>query len=266
MSIVDFHSRDEKLLIESYLTKGYIILDVKNLNSLNILRETLINLISANLNTNIKDANKLLDGFHKNNSISDLNIFRMNLINEINKEPEFRFHYYQVFKDGLDLIVGNELVMQKQVNLSIQIPNDESSLLDIHADTWSGDSPYEVVGWLPFVNCRESKSMFILPPKYAQDLDQNFEEIKSNPSLSLYSLIESKLDWININYGQILIFNQCLPHGNIVNKIDETRWTMNCRFKNIFSPYSEKDLGGFFHPITLKPASTIGMNYKLPNT
>ena len=47
--------------------------------------------------------------------------------------------------------------MQKGVNLSIQLPNDKSSLLTMHADTWSGDSAYEAVIWLPLVNCYKSK-------------------------------------------------------------------------------------------------------------
>ena len=36
------------------------------------------------------------------------------------------------------------------------------------------------------------------------------------------------------------------------------------RFKSIFSPYGDKKIGEFFEPITLRPASKIGMNYKLP--
>ena len=39
---------------------------------------------------------------------------------------------------------------------------------------------------------------------------------------------------------------------------------MNCRFKSLFSPYGDKKLGEFFEPITLKPASKIGLNYKHP--
>ena len=63
----------------------------------------------------------------------------------------------------MNILVGNELSMQKSINLSIQMPNDKSSLLDLHADTWSGDSPYEVVVWLPLVDCFKTKSMYILP-------------------------------------------------------------------------------------------------------
>ena len=39
---------------------------------------------------------------------------------------------------------------------------------------------------------------------------------------------------------------------------------MNCRFKSIFAPYGDKKIGEFFEPITLRPASKIGMEYALP--
>ena len=44
-------------------------------------------------------------------------------------------------------------MMQKNLNLSIQCPNDNSSLLPIHFDVWSGDSPFEINLWVPLVDC-----------------------------------------------------------------------------------------------------------------
>ena len=34
----------------------------------------------------------------------------------------------------------------------------------------------------------------------------------------IFKKIKKDLKWIKINYGQILMFNQCLPHGNVVNQ------------------------------------------------
>ena len=68
-------------------------------------------------------------------------------------------------KEILNTIVGNELASKNSINLSIQLPNDKSSLLAIHADTWSGDSCSGSV-WLPLVDVYKTKSMYILPAKY----------------------------------------------------------------------------------------------------
>ena len=154
--------------------------------------------------------------------------------------------------------------MQTRINLSIQTPKDKTSLLPIHSDIWSGDSPFEVVVWIPLVNCYKTKAMYILPPKHYKRVEKNFSKYSGNSSEEFFKKIKQKIEWIKIKYGEILVFNQALPHGNVVNKELETRWSMNCRFKSIFSPYGDKKIGEFFEPITLRVASEIGINYNLP--
>ena len=80
----------------------------------------------------------------------------------------------------------------------------------------------------------------------------------------IFQEIKNDLDWINIKFGQVMIFNQSLPHGNVTNLENETRWSINCRFKSLFSPYGDKKLGEFFEPLNIKIMSRIGMNYKYP--
>ena len=55
-----------------------------------------------------------------------------------------------------------------------------------------------------------------------------------------------------------------ITRRNRVNLEKETRWSINCRFKGAFTPYGDKKLGEFFEPITLRIASQIGMQYKIP--
>ena len=121
--------------------------------------------------------------------------------------------------------------MQNKINLSIQNPNDDS-LLNMHADTWSGDSSLEVVVWLPLVDI-QSKSMYILPAKKINTFKKIFSKINQIKIICLtssktFSLVRNKI-W------EVLIFNQTLPHGNVINRIKETRWSLNCRFKYLFA-------------------------------
>ena len=80
----------------------------------------------------------------------------------------------------------------------------------------------------------------------------------------IFKKIKKNVKWLNVKYGQVLIFDQSIPHGNVVNKEKETRWSMNCRFKGIFTPYADKRLGEFFEPISLKPVSIKALKYKHP--
>ncbi len=166
-----------------------------------------------------------------------LNDTRLSIIKNINSNPKNRNWYYTLAKNALDEIVGNELVMQRNINLSIQLPGDDSSLLPRHKDVLQGDSPYEVVLWVPLVDCYGTKSMFF--QKRYSDKDE----------------------FIDCKYGECLIFSQNYWHGNVVNETNETRWSLNCRFKSLFSPYADKKLGEFFEPIELRPATKLGLSY-----
>ena len=76
--------------------------------------------------------------------------------------------------------------------------------------------------------------------------------------------VEKEIDWLKVEHGKFLLFNQAIPHGNVINKENETRWSLNCRFKSIFSPYDDKRVGEFFLPITVRAMTEIGVKYKNP--
>jgi sporadic carbohydrate cluster 2OG-Fe(II) oxygenase len=256
---MDFLSKDEKILEKEFLDQGYIIREAANKDALNKIQKFVIDMLS-------RKGGDSLDHAHESISINELNDFRLEVINEINAKPWLRQAYYQIAKPYLDILVGNELAMQSRVNLSIQLPEDSSSLLPVHADTWSGDSPFEIVVWLPLVDCFNTKSMYLLPPKAADNLSDNFKLQAQGSSEELFNEIKNDVNWIKINYGEVLLFNQSYPHGNRVNKENETRWSMNCRFKGLFTPYKDKKIGEFFEPITIRPVTKAAFNYNLPST
>ena len=256
---MDFLSTNEKILENEFIDQGYVIREVANKDALNKIQKFSIDMLS-------RKGSDSLDNTHKSISVNELNDFRLDVIKEINAQPWLREAYYQIAKPYLDILVGNELAMQSRINLSIQLPEDSSSLLPVHADTWSGDSPFEVVVWLPLVDCFNTKSMYLLPPSVANNLSDNFKFHAQGDSEKLFNSIKNDISWIKINYGEVLVFNQSLPHGNRVNKEGNTRWSMNCRFKGLFTPYMDKKIGEFFEPITLRPVSKIAMSYKFPET
>ena len=261
-----FLSKYENTLTNDYISKGYFVGQIQEKETIFSIKKSFIDIARKELGIkqDISDE-KFLDLVHEYVPINKLNDFRLKMIREMNLLPNFRENYYKVVKPYLDIIVGNEVSMQLKANLSIQFPQDNSSLLPIPADTWSGDSPYEVVAWIPLVDCYKSKSMYILPANKYSMIEDNFKVMSDANTDDLYESVKKEVKWIDIKYGEVLIFNQALPHGNRVNQESESRWSMNCRFKAVFTPYGDKKLGEFFEPISLKPASISGLNYNLPN-
>ena len=255
-----FFTYKENQISKKFLRKGYLISKVENKKSLEFLRK----LIIKSSRKILKKNNINLNYIHKTINTDELNKFRLEIIRLLNNNKSSRYHYFNIAREAIYALAGNELMMQKNINLSIQFPDDDSSLLPIHSDVWSGDSPYEINLWVPLVNCYKTKSMYILEEKYNKKFLQDMKRKKLSSSEEIYKLVKNKIKWLNVNYGEVLIFNQALPHGNIINNEKETRWSMNCRFKSFFSPYGDKKIGEFFHPITTRPMTTVGINFKYP--
>ncbi|WP_428079423.1 sporadic carbohydrate cluster 2OG-Fe(II) oxygenase [Candidatus Pelagibacter sp.] len=260
-----FISDLEKKKSLKFINNGYLVCKITEKKSLEWITDFFTKFIKKKIpKVKNKEKNYIFNNLHKILSSNNLNSFRLSLLKEINGNINFKFHYYNVSKEILENIVGNELAMQKNINLSIQFPKDKSSLLTMHADTWSGDSPFEAVIWLPLVNVSKTKSMYILPQKKYSRFLKVLKKNKSKSTLEIYKKLKKDLIWLKVSYGELVIFNQSLPHGNIVNKEKETRLSMNCRFKGLYTPYGTKEFGDFFTPITMKAATKIGINYKLP--
>ena len=106
--------------------------------------------------------------------------------------------------------------------------------------------------------------MYILEQKHNKNFLEYMKKSNLSSSEEIFKVLKNKVKWLKINYGEFLIFNQSLPHGNVVNLEEETRWSMNCRFKSFFSPYGDKKIGEFFLPITTRAITEIGMNFEYP--
>ena len=260
-----FLSPKEQAISDEFLERGYIIRPVADVEALTWIRSQFVSLLGNIVGRDSSQTDEdILNYIHRHVPISELNTLRLHIIHGINAIDGFREMYYRAARPYLEALVSNELAMQLRINLSIQFPGDDSSLLPVHADTWSGDSPFEVVVWLPLVDCYASKAMYLLPPNASKSLNEKFSFVELGDSELIYQKIKAEVEFLNVSYGEVLIFDQALPHGNRVNMESETRWSMNCRFKGVFTPYGDKKIGEFFEPITLRAASRNGMRYRLP--
>jgi sporadic carbohydrate cluster 2OG-Fe(II) oxygenase len=209
---------------------------------------------------------KLFNNFHKLVSSRDINKLRFEIYNKINSKKEFTEIYYEIFKEYLDDLVGNELAMQKKINLSIQMPNDKDSLLDIHSDIYAGESPFQVVAWTPLVDVYDTKSMFGAEKIYNKSLNKMMLNSSKSTTKEIYFKNIKKFTHFKIKFGDVLIFSPLILHGNTINKTKETRFSLNVRFKSLLSPYdviqkSHRNIPNFYKPLTIKPLTKIGFNY-----
>ena len=249
---------------KNFIKHGFIKASVDK-NILDHISNFIFRFLKKKLNYKKDDKIFFINNFHNLINNIKLNEIRLEIINFLSSNPEFKIKIYLLVKKYLDEIVGNELVIQKTPNLVIQLPKDESAILDLHADTWGGNSPFEIVVWLPLVNCYKTKSMFLLDgnknKKIINKIENEFKKGKSISAEKIFQRIKKNITWLDVNYGEVILFNPALPHGARKNLEKETRFSINCRFKGIFTPYGDKKIGEYFEPITLKPMSKLGLKY-----
>jgi sporadic carbohydrate cluster 2OG-Fe(II) oxygenase len=255
---------DERLGRE-FIERGYVIAPAEDRAALDAIRDLIADTAAAHLAvTRPADAGAFLDGIAAHVNLAELNALRLAIIDVLSAQDWFRAAYFATARTLLERLVGNELAMQRSLGLSIQLPDDPGSLLPLHSDAWSEDSPFEAVLWIPFVDCLRTKSMFMLPPQADRTWRARMDEFARQGVEALYRAVEPELEWLDVPYGNVLVFTHTMMHGNRVNVEPSTRWSINVRFKGLFTPYSDKKLGDFFDPITLRPASRIGIDYRLP--
>ena len=260
MSETAFFEKDEQAFIEGFLEKGYVIIPLAEKDRLDAIRKRMHARGLELLNGKKPSLAEFFDHTEKFVSPEKLNGFRLGMIEHLNRDALLRPALFKMARRKIEWIVGNEIAMQRTINLSIQMPKDDSSLLPLHSDVWSGNSPYEIVLWLPLVDCYKTKSMYILPRPHSEKIFREFSKYKKFDAEKLYKEIKPKLIWLDVPYGSAVLFTHSILHGNRLNEEKTTRWTFNVRLKGALTPYGVKELGESFVPVTIRPATRIGFD------
>lgn len=243
-----------------FLTNGY---DKFKLNRKYLIevKNTLIKKIKKK--TKIKSIN--LDFFHKSYSINKINNLRLYLYKEINSDQKLQNSIYKSSQEMIDRAVGNEIAKSK-TNLSIQYPQDETSLLNMHSDFFSGESLFQVNLWIPFVNVKKTKSMFIIKPNTSLKILKKIKSSKKITYDEIYKKHKKDMKWLDVKFGEGVIFSPNCLHGNVKNLEKTTRWSINIRYKNLYSPYNnifgnEKKIGAFYTIFSPKLMTQFNLKY-----
>ena len=85
-------------------------------------------------------------------------------------------------------------------------------------------------GW----DCFKTKAMYLLNHQSTSKLYDKL--LKDNDWESFEKEVASKSEIVPVKFGQALIFSTTVLHGSYINKENETRISLNTRYKNIFSP------------------------------
>ena len=245
----------------TFKTSGFEIIPADDLSALNnfqkLIRDTSHKLIGEKTNgVVIDDLNSLHKAFK---SPEDANSFRLKLTSQLSNQVDTGTKVFEIFRTKLEPLVGPDVLVQKTPNLVFQ-PPEYPIPTELHRDA-PANSPYEVVVWLPFVDCFNTKSMYVLDREHSQIAA---EHIKQNPDdkNGFDEILLEHAALMEVPFGSALIFWSGLFHGSIINKESESRLSMNIRYKNLFSPTGLKDQLRYFNVLQTSQLTELGLDFQ----
>ncbi|MDC3185832.1 hypothetical protein OBA47_01190 [bacterium] len=192
-------------------------------------------------------------------SDSEANSMVLDIINLTSREYDFSTIVYRSFSTVIDKYLGPDLHAQKNNNIVFQCPSSDR-YSELHTDC-PPNSPYELVFWVPLVNCFASKSFYLVPLAETQTLLQDY---RSNPDYSWHDFKNRCIqcaDHLEIDYGSAIVFWTGLIHGSLSNATTESRWCINARFKNLFAPCGQHNPLTYYRIFKTSSVSNLALNF-----
>lgn len=243
-------------VLTSLQNHGYAVFPLNDMSAYEAMRASFLDLCGKFAASPVAS----IDEIHRAMAPTRLNDLRLEAIQRLNAQSEFRDSLLAQASPHLESCFGPDIAAQKTIGLVISMPGDATSQIPLHSDTWTGHSPFELNLWAPFTRVAKTQSMFLLPLSRLRD--RPLEGMKTGATIQdLMARHESDFQYIELEPGQALLFWHHLPHGNTVNREDSTRWSLNMRFKNLFTPYGEKGLGDYFVPWKKSPFTETILRY-----
>ncbi len=244
--------------VAEFAEKGYTVAPADRMDPLHEIRTALCREAATLLDTSFSDPEAFLDDFHSHGlEGGKLNDFRVELIRRFNASVDCARLLWEAYESVLLRLCGADVAVQKSTNLVIQMP-DDPSVSPAHRDA-PPNSTYEVVVWMPFARCYGTKGMAVL------DRDQTREVMGLiDGDAPDYEKFRSRSAEIGtpaeMEFGSALFFWAGLVHTIPVNVEPETRWSLNTRYKNIYTPYGTKGMPDYFVPLALSPLARLALD------
>lgn len=222
--------------IREILTKGcgYTICDIEKIDILRSLRDEFVNNLRSISNS--KDINKIRKAIAKmskaeinNTIISSLN-FNNNLSEMmINSCPSL-----------IKELCGKDLFIQRRAHTIINAPGDEQAKQWAHYEMISGISPFTYILWAPLHDLDDDGGAYHIDLNLSLDIMKNEEKDGLVNGPKVLNMMGNKKP-PRVKFGQAIIFNPFVLHGNIPFKSDMARIACNVRFQSSKKPLLQKN-------------------------
>ena len=223
-----------KLYNELVNGNGYSVFSIKNTHILENLRKEFVDRIfnSNNSNKNISDVRRLFAQMSK----AEINKSMVSLLSFTNLSEMM----IDACSDIVEELCGKELFIQRRAHTIINVPGEGQAKQWTHYELMSGISPYTYVIWTPLHDLDDNGGVYYI------DLDRSSQIMKEEEKTGVVNgkrvlnLMEHQKP-TKLKFGEAIIFNPFVLHGNVSFESNFARVACNVRFQSINKPLLQKN-------------------------
>tara|TARA_A100001015_G_scaffold321655_1_gene453762 strand:+ start:5075 stop:5788 length:714 start_codon:yes stop_codon:yes gene_type:complete len=141
---------------------------------------------------------------------------------------------------------GSKIFLQRRAHVIIKTPGNKNTKTLPHYEMMSGISPYTYIIWAPLHDLEgDDGGIYYLDQRKSLSIIKKEEKLYgfANGEITLNTKVNLKK--IQIKFGEAIIFNPFVMHGNNFFKSSLARIAINVRFQSANKPLLQKDTDYF---------------------
>lgn len=137
-------------------------------------------------------------------------------------------------------LCGKNLFIQRRAHTTINAPGEDQAKQVAHYEMISGISPFSYILWAPLHDLDDDGGAYHIDLKTSLALMRKEEKKGLVSGPDVLNLMEKKKP-LRIKFGEAIIFNPFVIHGNIPFQSDRARIACNVRFQSFRKPLLQKN-------------------------
>ena len=213
---------------------GYAVCPIENMQVFKKLRDSFVEKmnISTESKKNINVVRKAMAKMSKaeiNRSMINLLTFTDLSDMMINSCPSL-----------VETLCGKELFIQRRAHTIINVPGKEHANQWTHYEMISGISPFSYGLWAPLHDLDDDGGAYFIDQKTSNEIMKKEEEAGLVNSPTVYNMMEKQKP-ARLRFGQAVVFNPFVLHGNIPFNSAFARIACSVRFQSYNKPLLQKN-------------------------
>ncbi|MAT78130.1 hypothetical protein CMK14_23705 [Candidatus Poribacteria bacterium] len=140
----------------------------------------------------------------------------------------------------VESLCGKELFIQRRAHTIINVPGKEHSKQWPHYEMMSGISPFTYVLWAPLHDIEDDGGAYHIDQKASLEVMKKEQKAGLVNGPTVFNMMENQKP-ARLKFGQVLVFNPFVLHGNVPFNSEFARIACNVRFQSYYEPLLQKN-------------------------